>query len=94
MVKTDMRNFRFFRCFRFFGLQIDGLRDQCESVEISKCILRGGGLLIVQLVIELLMQKVITNATILLIAYIFFIISQFFFARAFGARIMKHLFKF
>ena len=34
----------------------------------------GGGLLIVQLVIELLMQKVITNATILFIAYIFFII--------------------
>ena len=36
---SDMRNFR---CFRFFGLQIDGLRDQCESVEISKCILRRG----------------------------------------------------
>ena len=72
IVKTDMRNFRFFRCFRFFGLQIDGLRDQCESVEISKCILRGGGsLLIVQLVFVLLMQKVITNASILFIAYIF-----------------------
>ena len=51
-----MRNFRFSRCFRFFGLQIDGLRDQCESVEISKCILRGGGLLMIQLVNELLQK--------------------------------------
>ena len=56
----------------------------------------GGGLLIVQLVIELLMQKVITNATILFILYSIYFFHNFskFFARAFGVRIMKHLFKF